>query len=514
VIINSENTCDVQLKSGSYDWAKLSVRLDFVRNNPQLWLVFLTAFWTFWVQMLGGASASDKSPTAFIHANVLPMTTETVLHDQTVVVDGNEIKVVGPSSKTEIPPNSTLIDCNNAFLMPGLADMHMHLRSDWLSEKWPVSPFKLYLASGVTCIRCFGPGRINGRYALEWRNAIEAGNIEGPRILTCGPQLRGHFKKDPELIVIGQKYQHFDFIKNYSYVTLPEYRKILATTRKLNVYTAGHIPFQVGLEGVLAEGMDEIAHIEELLWEFSGLDRQRYFENEDDWMAYAIQTTFNQLGPLLELNPQDQEQKMNLMVNEVVETLKQRSVPVCTTLVIDDLIVQKLSTPDRFLKRAANRFLPASYLEQFRMGREKHQIQFKGGEAFAPFKYLLDKKLLMALKAIHIPLLLSTDAGTGTMGAVPGLSLHDELRILVESGFTPYEALCAETVVASKVVQRMNGRDDFGIITPGKRADMLLLAQNPLDDVANARKILGVMAAGKWYDRKSILAMLGDPPIN
>ena len=485
-----------------------------MRNRYRLWLIFLTTFWTLWVQIMGGACASDNSPIALIHANLIPMTTETVLHDQTVVVEGNQISVVGPSSQTEIPPNSTLIDCNNAFLMPGLADMHMHLRSDWLSEKWPVSPFKLYLANGVTCIRCFGPRGNTGRYALEWRNAIEAGNLEGPRILTCGPQLRGHFKKDPERIVIGQKYQHFDFIKIYSYVTLPEYRKIMATARKLNVYTAGHIPFQVGLEGVLAEDMDEIAHIEELLWEFSGLDRQRYFDNEDDWMTYAIQSTFNQLGPLLELNPQDQEQKMNSMVNEVVESLKQKPVPVCTTLVIDDLIVEKLTDPDRFLKRAESRFLPASYLEQFRMGHEKHQRQFKDGEVFAQFKYLMDKKLLMALKAIHIPLLLSTDAGTGTMGAVPGFSLHDELRILVESGFTPYEALYAGTVVASKVVQRMNGRDEFGTIKPGKRADLLLLAQNPLDDVSHTRKILGVMAAGKWYDQKSIVAMLGDPPEN
>ena len=473
-----------------------------------LYLIPIIGIWILWVQMFGSVLALEKRPTAFIHANLIPMTTATVLPDQTVVVEGDKIIAVGPSSQTETPPNAKVVNCRNAFLMPGLSDMHMHLRYDWMSDAWPVSPLKLYLANGVTTIRCFGPNGKTGRYGLKWRKEIDAGRLVGPSILTCGPTLRGHFKEDPEQIVIRQKYQRFDFIKVYSFVTLQEYQKILSTAKKLNIYTAGHIPFQVGLDGVLAQGMDEIAHIEELLWEFSDLDRQRYFESEGEWMAYAIQTTFSRFGPLLEHPPKEQEQKIERMVVALVDKLKEKPIPVCTTMVIDDLIVQKLSDPDGFLKRPENRYLPSSYLERFRMGREKHQLQFKGGEVFASFKYLLDKMLLTALKAIDIPLLLSTDAGTGTMGAVPGFSLHDELRILVENGFTPYEALATGTVVASKIVKRMNGRDDFGTITPGKRADLILLQQNPLEDVANARKIRGVMAAGRWYDQKAIAEML------
>ena len=477
-------------------------------TGPLLRLTCIIAMWTLWVQMTGIAIASEKSPTAFIHANLITMTAATVLPDQTVVVEGNQITAIGPTSQTETPPNSTVVNCHNAFLMPGLADMHMHLRYDWKSDTWPVSPLKLYLANGVTTIRCFGPGGKTGRYGLTWRKEIESGSLDGPSILTSGPQLRGHFEENPEQIVIRQKYQHFDFIKIYSFVDRQEYHSILSTAKKLNIYTAGHIPFQVGLDGILAEGMNEIAHIEELIWEFSDLDRQRYFKSEGEWMSYVIQTTFGRFGPLLDFSPREQEREIDAMVAALVDKLKGKPVPVCTTLVIDDLIVQKLFDPDGFLEKPENRYLPSSYLERFRNGREKHQLQFKGGEVFAPFKYILDKKLLVALKAIKIPLLLSTDAGTGTMGAVPGFSLHDELRILVENGFTPYEALAAGTVFASKIVQRMNGQDDFGTIVPGKRADLLLLAQNPLDDISNARKILGVMAAGRWYDQESIADML------
>jgi len=472
------------------------------------YLIPILGLWTLYSQTTGSVLAFEKRPTAFIHANLIPMTTETVMFDQTVVVEGKQITVVGPSKQTEIPANAKVINCRNAFLMPGLSDMHMHLRYNWMNDVWPVSPLKLYLANGVTTIRCFGPGGETGQYGLKWKKDIDAGRLAGPSILTCGPMLRGHFKDSPENNVIRQKYQGFDFIKIYSYVTKDEYHTILSTAKKLNIYTAGHIPFQVGLNGVLAEEMDEIAHIEEFLWEFSDIDRQRYFETEEEWMAYVIQTTFDRFASFLELSPRKIEQKLEVLVTEVLNKLKGRQIPVCTTLVVDDLIQQKLFYPDQFLRRPENRFLPESYLERFREGREKHQMQFRGGEVFAPLKYMLDKKLLAGLKEIDIPLLLSTDAGTSGMGIVPGFSIHDELRILVENGFTPYEAIAAGTVVASGVVKRMNGQDDFGTIVPGKRADLILLQQNPLEDVANTRKIRGVMTAGRWYDQMTIAEML------
>lgn len=454
------------------------------------------------------ASGLEKRPTAFIHANLIPMTTATILSDHTVVVEEKQIIAVSPSNQTEIPANANVINCRNAFLMPGLSDMHMHLRRDWIGDTWPVSPLKLYLANGVTTIRCFGPGGKTGRYGLAWRKEIDAGRLIGPSILTCGPQLRGHFTKDPGQIVINQKYQGFDFIKIYSYVTSEEYHTILSTAKKLDVYTAGHIPFQVGLDGVLAEGMDEIAHIEEFLWELSDFDRRRYFEKEEEWMTYVIHTTFHHFEPYLGLKAKDRDRILDDRVAPIVSKLKNSAIAVCTTMAVDDVIVNKLFKPDQFIKKPEIEYMPKDYRDSFLSGREKHQLQFKGGEAFAPLKYALDKKLLIEFKKAGVRLLLSTDAGTGRMGVVPGFSIHDELRILVENGFTPYEAIAAGTVVASKIVKRMNGRGDFGTIVPGKRADLILLQENPLEDVANARKIIGVMAAGRWFDRSAIKRML------
>ena len=145
--------------------------------------------------------------------------------------------------------------------------------------------------------------------------------------------------------------------------------------------------------------------------------------------------------------------------------------------------------------------MPRKYLAAFRQGREKHQVQFRGGEDFAPFKRRVDRILFKYLKEAGVLLVLGTDAGTGWMGIVPGISIHDELRILTENGFTPYEAIKTGTVNAAKVVEKMNGNGDFGTLEIGKRADLILLKNNPLEDISNIKNILGVMASGRWYEK-------------
>jgi hypothetical protein len=184
-------------------------------------------------------------------------------------------------------------------------------------------------------------------------------------------------------------------------------------------------------------------------------------------------------------------------------------------MIVDDFIVEKLFAPEAFLSRPEIRYMPQDYLTKFSQGVEKHQMQFQGIEDLGTLKYDLDKFLLNELHQTGIPLLLSTDAGTATMGIVPGFAIHDELRMLIENGFTPYEAIATGTVNASKVVEAMTGEDTFGSIEVGKRADLILVDGNPLEDVANVRNILGVMAAGRWYSNQTLENMMevSDPAL-
>ncbi|OLE81405.1 MAG: hypothetical protein AUG74_00765 [Bacteroidetes bacterium 13_1_20CM_4_60_6] len=99
-------------------------------------------------------------------------------------------------------------------------------------------------------------------------------------------------------------------------------------------------------------------------------------------------------------------------------------------------------------------------------------------------------------------------AGTDAMGfpfVTPGSSLHHEIKLLTQSGLTPFEAMRAATVVPASFL----GKDkEFGTIATGKRADLLLVEENPLKDVTRLRRPIGVMARGRWFTRDELQQMV------
>jgi hypothetical protein len=453
----------------------------------------------------GGLSGQPAQPipaTAFVHVNLVPMTEETVVKDQAVLIRGRKIVAIGPSSDLVIPKGALVVDGAGAYLMPGLADMHIHTRENWLSGDWPVSPFDLYLANGVTTTRDFSPGGPSPEYALRWRDEIAEGKRRGPTLYVAA-RLGFGPAGDAAEIVERRTAQGFDFIKLYSFLSEKEFREAMSAAKRLGAYTAGHIPFAVGLDGVIAGGMNEIAHVEEL--DFELLDFDRSMEREPrEWFEYVIGAAAEQFGAASDFSIDDIKKRDRDRISGIIAKLRAADLPVCTTLAVGDIIVQKLFRPAAFLARSETTYLPAQYLDAFRAGREKHQGQFRGNEDVAAMKYEIERLLLAELKRAGVRLLLGTDSGTGAMGIVPGFSIHDELRILTENGFTPYAAIAAGTSRASTVLAAMTGKDAFGTVEVGKRADLLLVGANPLEDVSALKGLRGVMAAGRWYPRAAL----------
>ena len=130
------------------------------------------------------AAASPNTQTervvAITHVNIIPMDSERLLEDQTIIIRGDRIAKIGPADQLTAPSNAQVIDGQGAFLMPGLADMHYHVDQD------PVS-LTLAVANGVTTVQNFNALPEDMALAAQ----TEAGQLFAPRIIN-GPHAVGY----------------------------------------------------------------------------------------------------------------------------------------------------------------------------------------------------------------------------------------------------------------------------------------------------------------------------------
>jgi imidazolonepropionase-like amidohydrolase len=232
-------------------------------------------------------------PTLAIeHARVLPMDRDTVLLDQTVLITRDRISWIGPSSSARIRPETERVDAEGAYLIPGLADMHVHLEDS--------ADLPLYVAAGVTTVRNMRGGP---RY-LAMRERVVQGTLLGPTIFTSGPTLLGGRRNNPEFVmlrapedaervVLEQARAGYDMIKVHSELEIPVYDRILATARRVGIPVVGHRIAEPGLTRSLRAGQVSFEHADRSLFGDRGADmdeRAREIARAGAWVGTLIET--------------------------------------------------------------------------------------------------------------------------------------------------------------------------------------------------------------------------------
>jgi imidazolonepropionase-like amidohydrolase len=393
----------------------------------------------------------------------------TITH-ATVVTEKGRIAAVAPMRAVRVPKGARRIDGRGKFLMPGLADMHVHLSG-------PGRPLKnedsatLFLANGVTTVR----NMWGSEDTLAFRKSIAQGAVTGPQIFTTGPITDGNppsrpFSRVVETVsqavdaVNSDKRQGYDAVKVYSRLSPEAYKAIVATARTIDLPVYGHVPNRVGVEGVLDARQDSIEHVDGYL---DALDR---------------------------------DQSPGKASNLVRETV-QAGAWNCVTLVFYQGAVPA-NEASILLDRPSMRFVPPAMLT---LWKNNPQLASLTAYQFGRIR-LYDQKRRDFVRALHqggAKILLGTD--TPNPFVVPGFAVHEELHNLVGVGFTPYEAIRAGT---SDAAEFLKSADQWGTIRVGLRADLILLEANPLQDVANASRRAGVMLAGRWTPEAELKASL------
>jgi imidazolonepropionase-like amidohydrolase len=380
-----------------------------------------------------------------------------VLEDQTVVVEADRIAQVGSADSVKLPADARVVDGNGKYLIPGLVDAHVHLQSQ--------TEFALYLANGVTAVF-----NLDGRPAhLLWRKQIADGDVIGPTIFTTGPIFHQKRTSEEDIkLVDEQAAAGYDGVKIYNEVSKEEYPALIAEAKKKNMLLMGHVARGPGYAMTLQSGQS-IAHLEEIVY-----------------------TNFN---------PQGDDDFDHLVFDKskippVVREAKDAKIYVTATLDNFAKIVEQATDLDTFLKNPELRYVAPWTLEVFQPANDRYKNRF-GPEKYQVLRNLLaiQRELLKALSDGGVPLMTGTDA-TET-GPIAGFGEQHELQEFVKDGLTPYQALECATIHPANYLRQAS---EFGTIAAGKRADMVLLAANPLTDIANAEKIEGVMVRGRWLN--------------
>jgi hypothetical protein len=217
-------------------------------------------------QVGGGAPAQSivRDTLAIEHATVLPMDRDTALADHTVLIVADRIAWVGRSRDARIPPSAPRVDARGAYLIPGLADMHVHLEHrDDLAD---------YVAAGITTVR----NMRGAPHYLAWRDSVASGALLGPTIFTSGPtccrnplSMKREFARvrtvaDAENLVREQRRSGYDMIKVHSNLTVAQYRRLTEVARAEHIPVVGHLIGEVGLTLTLAQGQASLEHADDL----------------------------------------------------------------------------------------------------------------------------------------------------------------------------------------------------------------------------------------------------------
>jgi imidazolonepropionase-like amidohydrolase len=433
--------------------------------------------------------SQDPSPganlIAVLHASVIPMDKERVLRDHTVVIADGKIIEIGPSSTLKVPAGAFQIDARGRYLLPALCDMHVHL----LGEAWNIMlrpeaqlaskdiPFESflfpYLANGVTTVQALSATPEE----IILRERIQRGELLGPRLILAR-MIDGPKKAWPPPLstwvdsaaeasqaVRQAKDAGYDKIKVYSFLSKESYDAIIATAKELRMDVIGHVPMSLSVEYVLEAGQKLITHTEEVLKHAGG----NYGPERIDYFAARM---------------------------------ADRGVWMTPTLVTTRSFLNFFAAPDGIFAGPE-----APY---FRHPMQLGVWSFMAANLYGPISTEHRKWLREGFERFQRPLTKAFHEKGGKLmagsdalmiGLSPGFSLHGELRELVDVGLTPYEALRTSTTSPFEYLGE-SGR--AGTIEVGKRSDLLLLEEDPLQDISAASKIAGVLIRGRWIGKEEI----------
>jgi len=459
--------------------------------------------------LFSSCSSPRKSVLAITHVAVIDATGAPPQLDMTLLIADQRIATIGPSNSTTVPHSAQILDATGKFLIPGLADMHVHLTGAGEPSGSRNFMLPLLVAHGITTVRDMG-GAVDQLTAL--RQEVESGKQIGPRIFFTGPFLDGeppafqpsiaiHNEAEGRAAVRSLQAQGVDFIKTQSRLSRDAYFAIAEECRRQNIRFVGHVPDTVSALEASEAGQSSIEHLTGILLGYSmkedELRREILAQVAPGQTSAQSKASFEKWVRKL-LNTQSPSRAFAL--NQEFVKNKTWQVPTFPVLVDLAFVTPKTDMADDPRMKC----IPGRLRSIWEQGR-RERLNGLTPETIALREQVVQKSLeaVGRMNAAGVRFLAGTDSAAPNV--FPGSSLHEDLAYLVQAGLTPMQSLQAATKSPAEFLGKLQTQ---GTIEPGKFADLLLLDANPLDDIHNTQRIRAVLLHGRILDRKMLDGLL------
>lgn len=402
--------------------------------------------------------------------NIIPMTSDTLVKNQSVLIRKGKINTIGDYKKLPKNKQTTIIDGNGKYLMPSLADMHVHFPEADKIENLLLANIE----AGVTQIRIMNSKvpQLEVRDKLSRKADLISPNIHYSQIIKRNET---YTEWQADSLMLQIKKEKISFIKLLSLSDEQTFDNLTKAAGKHNIIICGHYPMH------LIDNKSKIVDIEKTI--------KSNFKSIEHLGGYTYL-------------------KDNEQLDRAIQLTKEYNIYNCPTLDWD-IMAYDLQYPDEYKTRLTYQFLPKKITQNWETDYETGIAKAGGREKVIEsknkYKTTFDLKLniLKKLYENDCPLLIGGDAGN--ICQENGFNVYEEMVNWSNAGIDNFTILKSATVTPS---QFFNESNEWGTIEIGKNAEFLILEKNPLTDIKNITTIQTTIVGEKIYNNKELINQL------
>ncbi|MBO6792264.1 MAG: amidohydrolase family protein [Balneolaceae bacterium] len=441
-------------------------------------------------------STPNQVDLLITNVHIIDVENGEVSKNQMIAISDNRIIAVDEASNSANYMYKEIMDGDGTFAMPGLWDNHVHFRGGENLIEQNKAMLPMFLAFGVTTVRD-GGGDITPAIR-DWQTEIENGELAGPTIFTPGPKIDGSnpawdgsikvLAVEDALTALESLEGIFaDFVKIYDGNLSPDaYYAVITEAEARGLKVTGHMPLSADLITAANLGLDGIEHLYYALTE-TALNAD---EIQQENPGYAAIT------PLMDNYNAE-------LANQTYAQLAESQFYVTPTLHIGRTLAE-LNITDH-----SNDSLLA-YMSPEIVDTYQRRIRSaaRGGEIYTNQRQRWGEAFRAMVKPMHdagIHILAGSDCGPFNSYVYPGASIHEELEELVNAGLSPPEALSTSIINGPRFFDL---EDKYGSLEAGKVADIILLKENPLENISHTKSVIITIKNGTYYSTKNLRQQL------